>query len=529
MKRATLVGVACIVAVAVGALAIRLPRLSSRPMHPDEANQAYKTGQLLDAGTYVYDPAGHHGPTLYYLTLPAIWLSGARQYAETDEFAYRIVPVVFGVGLILLLLVAGEGLGWPAAAWAAGLAAVSSAMVFYSRYYVQETLLVFFTFGTIVSAWRYARGGAAAWAVVAGLFFGLMYATKETWVLAAAAMVGGLTLSTTWTRFLDGRWPQVALRGKVWAPAAAALAAIAVIVAFYSSFGRNWAGPWDSLTAFTGYFNQAVADPNHIHPWYYYLSLLVWQHPAAGFTWSEGLVVGLAVVGVIAALAGKGLGDAHVPLVRFLAFYTVLLTVLYAVIPYKTPWCVIEFLQPMTVMAGVGAVALVRLAGRTPWRVVVAAVLAILALQLGWQSYWLNFRLASDPRNPYVYAHTSTDVTNLAARVDRLAEASPAGRRMVIKVIDENYWPLPWYLRKFPNVGYWREVPSEPGGADANVIIASTDCAKNLEAVLRGMYNKQALFSLRHGFNVRVYVEEGLWQAFLSRQAPPPGPGGAKP
>ena len=120
------------------------------------------------------------------------------------------MPVVFGAAVILLLLAAGRGLGWPAAIVAAVLPAISPAMVYYSRYYVQETLLVFFTFGAIVSAWRYARGGSAAWAVAAGLFFGLMYATKETWVLAAAAVVGGLVLVAVWTRILDGRWPHLA-------------------------------------------------------------------------------------------------------------------------------------------------------------------------------------------------------------------------------------------------------------------------------------------------------------------------------
>ena len=52
-------------------LALRLPRLDARPMHHDEANQAVKFGGLLETGQYHYDPADHHGPTLYYLTLPA--------------------------------------------------------------------------------------------------------------------------------------------------------------------------------------------------------------------------------------------------------------------------------------------------------------------------------------------------------------------------------------------------------------------------------------------------------------------------
>ena len=61
-------------------------------------------------------------------------------------------------------------------------------------------------------------------------------------------------------------------------------------------------------------------------------------------------------------------------------------------------------------------------------------------------------------RNPYVYAHTSSDVLNLAAKMEQLARLSPEGHAMVIHVVTpENYWPLPWYLRSFnrDHVGYW--------------------------------------------------------------------------
>lgn len=50
----------------VCAAALRLPDLAARPMHFDEANQAYRAGILLDTGVYRYDPLEHHGPVLYY-------------------------------------------------------------------------------------------------------------------------------------------------------------------------------------------------------------------------------------------------------------------------------------------------------------------------------------------------------------------------------------------------------------------------------------------------------------------------------
>jgi len=54
-------------------------------MHHDEANQAVKFGALLERGEYRYDANDHHGPTLYYLTLPAAWLRGQSTLASLDE------------------------------------------------------------------------------------------------------------------------------------------------------------------------------------------------------------------------------------------------------------------------------------------------------------------------------------------------------------------------------------------------------------------------------------------------------------
>ena len=185
-------------AATAGALAFRLPQLALRPMHCDEANQALKAAMLLETGRYRYDPQEHHGPLLYYATLPSLRLSGARNFAESREFDYRIVPVLFGAGLILLLPLVADGLGRMPALFAGLLTAISPAMVFYSRYYIQEMLLVFLTFAAIASAWRYLRSRSVLWAAATGVLWGLMAATKETWVLAAAAMGVGLALALAW-------------------------------------------------------------------------------------------------------------------------------------------------------------------------------------------------------------------------------------------------------------------------------------------------------------------------------------------
>ena len=58
---------------------------------PDEANQAWKAGELLETGRYQYDPEDHHGPSLYWFTLPALKSCGAKQLSDTTEAQYRVV------------------------------------------------------------------------------------------------------------------------------------------------------------------------------------------------------------------------------------------------------------------------------------------------------------------------------------------------------------------------------------------------------------------------------------------------------
>ena len=184
-----------ILAVTIIAIALRLPRLTQRPMHCDEAVHAIKFRSLLENGQYSYDRHEYHGPTLNYLTLVPAWLSDCQKLTETTEFTLRIVPVFASVCLLLLLLLISDGLGKYVAVVAAVLTAVSPAMVFYSRYYIQEMLLVCFTFGLITSGYRYTRSKNIMWALSAGAFLALCHATKETCIIAFGSMLLAVLLT----------------------------------------------------------------------------------------------------------------------------------------------------------------------------------------------------------------------------------------------------------------------------------------------------------------------------------------------
>jgi uncharacterized protein (TIGR03663 family) len=523
---------AILVALILLAAALRLPDLARRPMHADEGIHADKLGTLLEGGGYVYDPSEFHGPTLYYLTLVPAWLTGARRYADLDEATLRSVPAVLGVALVAAGFAARAFLGVPAALAAALLTALSPAMVFYSRYYIHETLLVFFTFGALLGLGSYARRPGPLAALLTGASAGLMHATKETAALALGSLLLALVLTTLVERSRgEGRPP-------VWGGALGrdlllvGLAAGIVSALLFSSFLANPRGVVDSVRAYDVYLERAGATSLHAHPWHYYLTLLA-HFPARGAPlWTEGAILVAAVVGGLSGWVGKGAPGADPRVVRFLVFYVLVLLTAYSAIPYKTPWCVLGFLHGTILLAGVGAVVMVRsFRGRvTPWLSV--ALLGGAAAHLAFQSYSASFRFAADPRNPYVYAQTGTDVFEIVRGLEDLARAHPEGASLPVEIVSRgNLWPLPWYLRGFPNVAWWNGVADDAKAAPAILLTPDME-----PALVRKLYERPspgerelyvALFDrpveLRPGVELRGYVANSLMEKVrqLDRRASP--------
>ena len=181
--------------VVLGALLFRLIQLDLRPMHHDEANQAVKFGILLEQGEYRYDRSEHHGPSLYYLSLPFAWITSGTSFSELSEVTLRLLPAILGVGIILLFLLLKDGISLEQAVLAGIFTAISPAMVFYSRFYIQETLLVFFLMGAVAAAWRYTRTQSPFWAAASGFFCGMMFSTKETCIIPFGTMLAALFLA----------------------------------------------------------------------------------------------------------------------------------------------------------------------------------------------------------------------------------------------------------------------------------------------------------------------------------------------
>lgn len=495
------------------ASAVRWHRLDRRPMHTDEAVQASKTGHLLETGMYRYDPREYHGPTLYYFAVLRARLGHIVRFADLSENDLRSVTASFSVLTIAFLWWLSPPLRRAGLLIAAVLMAVQPFLVFYSGYFIQESLLVAFTAGFIGALWRYLRSPALGWAVLAGLFAGLMAATKETFVLTFVAVAAGMAAAVGAHLHLPAGTTHASVARHV-----AIFVAVGTGVAalWFSSWFTHPAGLVDAVRAFV-HFAERAGGQGHEKPWWYHLRL-VFAHRAGPYgVWSQWAPAALSLIGIAITVWPRFRNEPTRPFLSFLAVFNLSLFAIYSAIPYKTPWLSLTALWGLCVMGGASAQWIWNLEQPRRWPrwVVLLLLIAGTADSLR-QLHWMKGRLAADPRNPCVYEHTSTDLLNGIRLIHEVAMVARAGEQSLIAVIADEYWPLPWYLRRFANVGYWAQPPSDlPRSPD--VVIANPSTAAAVESWLSGAH-VPSYFGLRPTTAIIVYVPEALWSALLERR-----------
>jgi uncharacterized protein (TIGR03663 family) len=464
--------------LALVALAVRLPQLAHRPMHTDEAVNAYITGQLLAGKNFHYDPRDRHGPVLYLVAEPLVRLLGAKKFSQLTEIQLRLTPVLVGSATVLMFAAAVDMFGFIACVVAALLFAFAPLPLYYNRYFIHETLFVAATLGLILCLGRNRRPLVAA--AFAGLCAALMLACKETAVIHFFAMGTALIVCRFFAGTPASRTAEVdnfqkfAGRQRVLPIAKMILTAgivfVFTIVLLFTWFGQNWAGLTDLIRAIPSFAARAGGE-GHEKPFWYYTLLL-------GGGWSGAVVLVPAAAGSVAAV----LDFARQKFFSvFILVYGIVVFVIYSAIPYKTPWLALNFWLPLALLAGFAADWLWRRTKSSPLRWLFwlfAAVIATLLAHDVWQRVFLK---PADEKNPYAYAHTSEDLLRLPARLNELDRQNKLSNPL-IAVIAADAWPLPWYLRKFSQVGYWQ--PGQDPGA-ANYFITTTDVSDLLAKRLK--------------------------------------------
>lgn len=341
------------------------------------------------------------------------------------------------------------------------------------------------------------------YSLLTGLFLGLMQATKETAVITFAAWAVALGIPLLLHR------KRVPWRALLLHAMLTALAAAVVSATFYSSMFTHARGPLDSVLTYF-HFADRAGGQGHEKPWHYYLSILVW-HRAGGFRSSELFILALAALGAALSFLLRRADPAKTRLGRFLAVSCLLLFSAYSVIPYKTPWLMMGFVQGAILLAGVAAALLWDRWRHPVFRIALALLLLAGSVDLARTAHTGSTRYGADDRNPYAYSHTSSDCLRLADRMEGVAALHPEGYGMTVKVMAEEFWPLPWYLRRFDRVGYWAEVPDDPV---APVVITSPGLADEVETRLGDGYVAD-LAGLRPQVFLVAYIREDLWDRLI--------------
>jgi TIGR03663 family protein len=507
------------IAILIAGAFLRLYNLALVPLHHDEGVNGNFLVTLVREGKYTYNPENYHGPTLYYFSAVIPWLArffGGKNFAENHgltTFNIRFITAAFGVGTIGLVLLLRKRLGTVGALSAAALIAISPGAVYLSRYFIHESLFVFFALGIVVAALKYYDTGRAVHLILAAISAALMVATKETWIINGPVLLIALITTGVYFWLRNQFQGNAALNREGWqgtldrlggpvAIATVALVAltlfIVVNVLFYSSFFSNY--PKGVSDAFQTLNLWRHRTHEHAHPWHQYIYWLVQE---------EGVVLVLGAAGALVAV-----WKANNRLAVFLGLWSFGLLAAYSLVSYKTPWITLNFIVPLALASGYALDSFYRKLVDFQQALLFIPVGMLVVAIGGYQMYQLNFVYYDNDQYPYVYAHTRRETLALVSEIDRIAKRLKTGNDTGIALVSPDYWPLPWYLRDYKRVGYYQRIvpTTEP------IIIGSMAQEDELKENYGDRYQLvhsgegAGAYPLRPGVDLLLYVRKDVAQ-----------------
>lgn len=471
-------------------LSLRLNNLSERPMHADEATGARILADRLESKDYHFNPNHFHGPTLSLSSIPIAKLNQENSWPALSKKNLRIGPALAGTALLLIPLLWRSKLGQSGALLATTCLATSPLLTYYSRVYIHETWLTLFALLALTFACTRPTKPTYKIAAATGLCIGLMYATKETFIISILSWSTAIAA----TCLIHKHRPNLK---DYWKPLSiSASFALFTAAAFYSNGFQSLEG---TLNAVRTYFVYETT-PGHDKPFHFYLNQMLWPKHSLGTYWTEATIALLALVAVLRTPRSS--------ITTFLAFSALFHIFIYSFISYKTPWLMLVPWAHLCLLAGFA------LKPTTSSKISTTAIALIATACLAFQTHQTiqaTGRFENDTRTPYAYVPTSKDIESCSAWLTKITSNS----QTPITIIGSDYWPLPWYLRSFENVGYWpapqKDLTSAP------IVLATPLQNSEVENQLRATHTHLPR-GLRHNVALHVYIANELWQQWLDNQ-----------
>ena len=512
--------IASLAILAVAAF-VRLYVLELKPLHHDEGVNGFFLTNLYRDGVYHYDPSNYHGPTLYFFALAVTKLK-AFLFGEPglSTAAVRLVPALFGIATVWLTLQLRRYIGTIGALTAAALIALSPGNVYVSRYFIHEAHFVFFTLAIVVAALRYRETADPVYLMLASISAALLFATKETAIISVAVLGLAWAVATVYMRLVKRQrsvsWEKKraterrpkkrrinqaervetlerfgGLTTVAWMAGLALAIFVFVNILFYSSFFTYKQGIRGAIESLQIWAKTGTKE-HAVNGWYAYFKWLVQEE---------------------APLLFLGAGGAILALIRrrnrfsiFTGAWAFGILAAYSLIPYKTPWLMLNFTVPLAIIAGYFVNEIYDW-GKGWLTRSLALAIAVAALAVcGTQTVMLNFLHYDDDKYPYVYAHTYREFIPLLNEIDRLAERAGTGKQTGITITAGEYWPMPWYLRDYPRAGFFgRMAPTQEP-----IVVGSLEQEPELNEMLGDRYVRLNSYPLRPGVTLLLYARRDL-------------------
>lgn len=510
------------------AIALRLFKLGERVFHHDESVHASFTLKLLEHGEYSYNPA-YHGPFLFHSTAAVFHFLGI------NDTTARLVPVFFGVATILALFLLKKELGKSGVLWSMFLLAFSPSMVYFSRFFRNDMIIVFCTLAVVAGAFRYidnihsskrypyliltasslaiavtAKENAYIIILIFGAYagMGLLYSIYSSWKRENLSLKKTLILKiSALLPFL----PEFILSGALF---------IFIVMFFYSSLFRNDISLFSIVERAFNHWIAMHRIERLGGPFYYYIPiLLTYEIP----------VILFGTAGFFHFLKQKGKNASFFIFLCYWAFTSLLL---YSYLQEKVPWLVVHIVLPFGILAGAylgelfsrktesippeqGLLGgdLSPLPGPEPslraehpgkTRTLIAGILALALLISLAQCISVNYYRSMEPAELMTYTQASPDIRELMEKIGGF-DSRPETLRLYVVDPNQLYWPLPWYLRGYEKTGYSSKLPAS-SKYDAIIVPISYDMYKEISAEEYSSYN----FTLRPGRNFTLYYKNKL-------------------
>jgi uncharacterized protein (TIGR03663 family) len=550
---------------------VRVAFLDIKPPHFDEGINGWFCDQMAKNGFYAYDPTNYHGPLHFYVLFVSLQLFGRSLWA------LRLPVVLASLLTMFWIFLFRPFLGRTVCYLAALGMAISPGFIFYDRYSIHESWLVLFL---IVTFWGIlgistSREPRYFWGFILGLTG--MILTKETYIIHLAAFAAAGCLVLVLRRLTpEGRsWqpgvasargaskgvanpdvaspraaksvanpgvaskappvedrPQRQTRLPVRHIIGAILVGVTLIIFFYSGNFRYWRGLEGLYQTFLPWTKTAVDAAGHGKPDFDLFPLVppfVAHVPALGalanfklnWYWIRLLLdyEWFAVAGLLFSFRFFLGGN---PALRFLAIYGLGVLLAYSIIPYKTPWCIISIAWPFLFL---GAALLEFIANQSNRLVAVLVALPLFA-HAAWKSYDLNFVRFDNAKERYVYVQTFREYRNFVDPILEKGAKNPESKtKLSGLVLLSSYFPIPWDLGEFPNIGYYNADSAWPQKLDADFIVVEEDKADKLEKGLKDRYFTKD-FRLRDGMDEsRAYFRYETFKDIFPNRKPEFEPG----